>query len=206
MAGYPSKRSFNDVAHLPSWHSEIPQIASALTQICLANDLEETVEWKPEACISIADYFIRLCKYSCCSGEVFVVMLVLLRRLTDCYNIGLSSRTIYSMIAGTFVVAVKLKDDIIHKNSFYAEVGCVSVQELNACERFVLSSLDWNICVDAADYQQTIDSLIKLRPLLHRHIELLLIPPIPCERNITVGEESVQGSESSEALNVSLVL
>eukprot|EP01060_Flectonema_neradi_P020235 TRINITY_DN27773_c0_g1_i1.p1 TRINITY_DN27773_c0_g1~~TRINITY_DN27773_c0_g1_i1.p1 ORF type:complete len:209 (+),score=17.49 TRINITY_DN27773_c0_g1_i1:53-679(+) len=193
MAGYPSKRSFGDVAHLSSWHPEIPQIACALTQICLANDLVEREKWVPAARMSVTDYLIRLCKYSYCSGEVFVVLLVLLRRLTDSHGIRLTSRTVYSLIIGTFVVAVKVKDDVIHKNSFYAEVGCVTVQELNSYERFVLASLDWNIYTGADDYHQAIENLGKLRPLLQRHIELSLVPPIPSKRII---EDNSHGETS----------
>jgi hypothetical protein len=103
--------------------------------------------------LSIHDYVHRLSKYFKCSSTMFVLVLMYIDEViaaakTQGENIVICSQTVHRLIITTLVVAVKYFEDSHYSNRFYAEVGGISLQELNKLETAFLLFLKWDVDVD----------------------------------------------------------
>lgn len=53
----------------------------------------------------------------------------------------------HRIVLTAIVVSIKMYDDVYDLNQFYAEVGAISVQELNILESTFLRKMDWNLLI-----------------------------------------------------------
>lgn len=98
------------------------------------------------------DYYVkRLAKYGGASPAAFTVALIYMDRLFDAVpTLVLSSLSFHRIVLATVMLANKFLDDIHHRNSHWAEVGGVTLKELNWIEAESLRTLGWqcNVTVD----------------------------------------------------------
>eukprot|EP00660_Eupelagonema_oceanica_P011831 gene11831-10232_t len=158
MARVASVRSFADVAHLAPYHPALPAIAEELTRECGDGDARDAPAaaafdgaGDDAAALSLNDYLVRLCKYSQCSPWVFPAMRVYASRFAERTGAALTSRTAHRVVLASFVVAVKLRDDVYYSNQYYAEIGGVPLRALNSAEAALLTALDWETHLSAAE-------------------------------------------------------
>ncbi len=59
------------------------------------------------------------------------------------------------------IVATKFNEDLIYKNSHYAKVGGVSLEELNLLEHYFLETISYNIYIDPEQYALCSDYLLE---------------------------------------------
>ncbi|KAA8494953.1 Cyclin-P3-1 [Porphyridium purpureum] len=124
------------------------------------------------ASISILDYVSRVVQFMSCSPSCFVLSLIYLNRIQlrvfgpDAERCGitgtelLNDRNVHRLLITAIVIAAKFSDDIYYQNSFYAKVGGISVGELNALEREMLSLLNFRLYVDLDEYEAFEASLL----------------------------------------------
>ena len=60
---------------------------------------------------------------------------------------------LHRLILAALVVSTKYNEDIIYKNSHYAKVGGVSLEELNLLEHYFLENIDYNIYINPEEYK-----------------------------------------------------
>eukprot|EP00756_Hemistasia_phaeocysticola_P031354 Hpha_TRINITY_DN16348_c0_g1::TRINITY_DN16348_c0_g1_i3::g.59308::m.59308 len=105
--------------------------------------------------IDLRAYVQRLKKYFYCSPECFLVAYVLIDRLVDKFRdrFRIASYSMHRMLLTALMTAAKMRDDKFYTNRYYAQVGGISVTELNFLECYFLNMLDWNIHVSLEHYR-----------------------------------------------------
>eukprot|EP00756_Hemistasia_phaeocysticola_P005763 Hpha_TRINITY_DN13488_c0_g1::TRINITY_DN13488_c0_g1_i1::g.131364::m.131364 len=101
--------------------------------------------------ISIEDYMDRIMKYADASPEVLAAAVVYARRYIVRTGAGVDPRTSHRLLLACFVTAAKVRDDFFYANSHYAEVGGVTLGELNRMERALVLALDWDLALTPAE-------------------------------------------------------
>jgi len=196
-------RQWSVVEKCSSYHAITPVMATWLDELCRANDLDPMLNRPTEfsavsvATTAVADYLFRMTKNGACSPQVFVVMTVLLRRLTNDYNRPINSHSVHRMMAACFVLAAKLSDDVFYSHSYYARMLGLHRQDLNVLVEQAIRALQWDLFVGQEDYEGVLDFLACEKPANKRqaHSNAVLIPsPTPSD---TTSNESFRTAKSS---------
>eukprot|EP01028_Stygiella_incarcerata_P007587 TRINITY_DN314_c0_g9_i1.p1 TRINITY_DN314_c0_g9~~TRINITY_DN314_c0_g9_i1.p1 ORF type:complete len:201 (-),score=38.71 TRINITY_DN314_c0_g9_i1:382-984(-) len=160
-----------------SFHVLVPVLSSVLTKIVKKNDsIPLTVDMvtvfhalkAPE--IQIQSYLERIVRYGQCSPECVVLALIYLDRIVQ-RNEGffLSSLNIHRLLITSIMVAAKFFDDRYYNNSYYARIGGVSAEEMNALELEFLTLTNFSLHVSP-------DTFSKYRMELLFNFERLCCP------------------------------
>jgi len=136
--------------------------ACILHQICAANDKQSA--YHPRTApfvgleipdIGVVDYCKRLRKYFNCSPSCFVTALMYIdtiltktKKLSPEDRVVLDTLTIHRLTLVSLVLAVKFHEDNHYSQAYYAQVGGVSLSELNAIERKFVEILEWDLDVN----------------------------------------------------------
>lgn len=114
------------------------------------------------------DFYIRrLVQYSNCSTAAFVIMLVYLDRVQErCKDLLVTEMNCHRLLCTALVLAIKYLDDEVFSNGYYARVGGVTCDEMNALELKMLSVLGWNLSVTPQTYALYEDGLVQSARLL----------------------------------------
>lgn len=107
--------------------------------------------------LSLFDYCNRLLKYFQCEPNLFTIVLLTIDELIAAakakgVDIVIASQTVHRLLVTSLVIAVKYHEDFQYSNKFYAEVGGISLQELNTYEAAFLNYFDWNLDVSPEKY------------------------------------------------------
>eukprot|EP00755_Sulcionema_specki_P032698 Sspe_Gene.99298::Locus_72780_Transcript_1_1_Confidence_1.000_Length_517::g.99298::m.99298 len=126
MAVVRNQRSFKEVLSSESFTSWIPLIAENLDRACIENPCHADQATptvfdgsKPRhgVQLSVNDYLVRIVRNAHCSPQVFVVMAILMERYLDKKRIAVSYINVHRLILTCFVVAAKLRDDVLYWGS-----------------------------------------------------------------------------------------
>ena len=113
--------------------------------------------------ISILHYLERIAKYAPCSSQCFILALIYIDRIVDgkrrrrsssSAGIVLTSLNVHRLFITAVLIAAKYFDDKYYKNQFYARVGGVPNDELNALELEFLFLLDFELYADYREYDK----------------------------------------------------
>lgn len=138
--------------------------------------------------ISLRAYLARILKYCPATNEVFIAILVYFDRISrrlDAVSISadeppkplsffhgsgtsnqlfvLDSYNVHRLIIASVTVASKFSSDIFYKNSRYAKVGGLPVEELNHLELQFLVLCDFKLLISVQELQHYADFLLKYR-------------------------------------------
>lgn len=103
--------------------------------------------------LDLRDYAARLRRSFRCSSECFVICAAYLDRL-DRRHPGITDMlSCHRLLLCSLMLAVKFHDDEHYVNSFYAEVGGVSLAELNALELVMMRLLDFRLHMFPEDFE-----------------------------------------------------
>jgi len=104
--------------------------------------------------IDISDYVARILAHFRCSLQCYVVASVYISRVLQLHpDFVLNSLTIHRLLLTSLVLAVKVTDDVLLANSWYAQVGGVSTRELNDLEADFLQLVSWRVHVTPQEYE-----------------------------------------------------
>lgn len=104
--------------------------------------------------ISVFEYLERILKYFHCSVECFVLSLIYIDRLIKGARFVVNSFNVHRLLVTAVMVAAKYSDDSFFVNSYYADVGGVSLDEMNELEAAFLDMIDYNLHVNILEYQK----------------------------------------------------
>lgn len=151
--------------------NSVTALAAVLSQLVSIAECEKSeedvtlfhIQQKPVW--NVHDYALRIAKYFECSDECFVLCLVYIDRLAKMRpEFAMSSRSVHKLMLTSMVVAVKFHDDSHYTNRYYAKVGGLRVEELNALEADLLRLLAWRLDVSPREF----DSAVAVAALAQR--------------------------------------
>jgi hypothetical protein len=99
--------------------------------------------------ISVKDYLTRIAKCAKCSPECLILALIYLDRLTERNKrFIIKSLNIHRLLMTSVMLAAKFFDDQFYNNEYYARVGGMTNQEINALEIEFLNLINFNLHVN----------------------------------------------------------
>jgi len=105
--------------------------------------------------LSLYDYLMRIATYFQCSHECFVLGLVYIDRIVKLHpEFTICTLNIHRLLLTSVMLGAKFFDDVYFSNSYYAKVGGVRTQELNALEALFMRLIEWRLHVRPAEYEQ----------------------------------------------------
>jgi hypothetical protein len=172
--------------HSLTWKQVEPQglniaVATAciLHQICAANDAQ--AHNHPRSApfvgleipdIGVVDYCKRLKRYFSCSPSCFVTALMYIdqiltktKKASPEERVVLDTLTIHRLVLVSLVLAVKYHEDNHYSQAYYAQVGGVSLTELNSMERRFVDIVEWDLDVNYDRFAKYFGELVS-----HPHV------------------------------------
>ena len=61
--------------------------------------------------------------------------------------------SLYRLILTTVLIASKMFNDTYYTNQFIAQVGGVSLPNINELERFFMQMIDWNLYISTEEFE-----------------------------------------------------
>eukprot|EP01065_Artemidia_motanka_P041251 TRINITY_DN5316_c0_g1_i1.p1 TRINITY_DN5316_c0_g1~~TRINITY_DN5316_c0_g1_i1.p1 ORF type:complete len:208 (+),score=64.94 TRINITY_DN5316_c0_g1_i1:309-932(+) len=116
--------------------------------------------------VTIRSYLQHLEKYGGVAQDCLSAAVVYIARYAHATGAAVDSRNVHRLMITAFVLAAKTRDDFFYTNGYYAEVGGVTLAELNRMEAAFLCALDWDLHLE----QEDVDAVIALadEPLARR--------------------------------------
>ena len=111
--------------------------------------------------IKIEDYLIRLVKFSKMEISTLVLTFIYIKRFIDKENFIIAFNNIFRLIITCSLLAIKFNENKAFKNSFYAKIGGLEVEDLNNLEYNVFSRLNFNLRVLDSEFYETISEIYK---------------------------------------------
>ena len=103
--------------------------------------------------ISIYDYLYRIKKYSSIEDSTLIISLIYIDRVCKNKGIILTKYNIHRILFSAIYTALKFNEDILYKNSFYAEIGGISIKELINLENAFIKLIDFKLFVSEEIFQ-----------------------------------------------------
>lgn len=104
--------------------------------------------------MGIRDYILRVRKYLRCSTECFVLAMIYIDRLIKRHPyVTVDRLSCHRLAICAMTLAAKFQDDEFYTNSFYAKVGGIQLEEINALEVKMLQLLDYRLHVSPAEFE-----------------------------------------------------
>ena len=101
--------------------------------------------------ISILDYINRIIKYTYVEKSSLIVSLIYLDRI--CQNdILITDYNIHRLLLISIIMSIKINEDQIFNNNYYAEVGGVSIKEFNSIESDFVNYINYYLFVTEEEF------------------------------------------------------
>ena len=101
--------------------------------------------------ISILDYINRITKYTYVEKSSLIVSLIYLDRI--CQNdILITDYNIHRLLLISIIMSIKINEDQIFNNNYYAEVGGVSIKEFNLIESDFVNYINYYLFVTEEEF------------------------------------------------------
>lgn len=113
--------------------------------------------------MTIRLYCERILKYSKCTPEAFVVGMLLLCKFTVFSRHPISVFNVHRMLITSTLIAAKMRDDEYYANTYYARIGGITADELNALEVHFLTTLSWDMWVGEDEFECVVAMLLTVR-------------------------------------------
>ena len=127
-------------------------ITTILTEISGQNS---NIEFNPEdpfstkypPKVALQYFFGRIKRYTQIEKSTLIIILIYADRMCTTSGIILNPHNIHRIILGCLLLALKYNEDMYYTNKYYAEVGGLSLKEINDLEYFSFQLLDFNLYV-----------------------------------------------------------
>ena len=111
--------------------------------------------------IRIEDYIIRLVKFSKMEISTLILTFIYIKRFIDKENFIIAFNNIFRLIISCSILAIKFNENKSFKNSFYAKIGGLGVEDLNNLEFNIFCRLDFNLRVLDEEFYDLITIIYK---------------------------------------------
>lgn len=122
----------------------------------------ELTEFESATCnLSASAYLKRIINYSGCSECCAVVGLLYLQRLKQrVQTLRLTSNNLQRLLLTSVMVAAKFLDDMYYSNKHWAQIGGLSLKEVNALEMIFLFRLNFDLQMTRETYEKYVAQLL----------------------------------------------
>lgn len=104
--------------------------------------------------ISIGDYLAYLNIYMLCPEHCYVLALIYVERLiSKVKKYTFDTISLHRLFLIGLVVATKYSEDKYYKNSYYAKIGGIQINDLNSLEKKFLLLLDFDLFVTHEQFE-----------------------------------------------------
>ena len=103
--------------------------------------------------ITIKQYMQRIMKYTTPEPSTIILSLIYIDQICENSTLKLTRLNIYRFILLSLLTAIKYNEDDYFSNEYYAQVGGVSLKEINLLEYSFLFLLDFNCFIDDETYE-----------------------------------------------------
>ena len=104
--------------------------------------------------ISIYDYLIRIQRYSIMEKNTLILSLIFIDRLCEYNNIILTYNNVHRILFVSIVIAIKYNEDKFYDNKYYAQIGGISLNELNKLENLFLEMCQFKLYVSSDVFEK----------------------------------------------------
>ena len=156
------KDSENDILQIPNC---VQSISKLLFKIVQLNENEDSNESDPFYCknvpnISIEYYIQRIRKYTAIENSTLILSLIYADRICALNGLLLQPTNIHRIILSCVVLAIKFNEDAIYNNDYFAQIGGVSLKEMNYLEYHCLKMMNYNLVVDDEIFKKYVNYLM----------------------------------------------
>lgn len=117
--------------------------------------------------IDLSAYMRRMHDYMYCSLEAYVLASVLITRLEETSKQSIiCPGSVHRLLLTASVVAAKMNDDVFLDNKHYADVGGISLTEMNRLELALLDTLNYQVFVSPDQYDTCLASMHSLHAMI----------------------------------------
>lgn len=104
--------------------------------------------------ISIEDYIKRIMKYTQMEMPTMIIAIMYIDQMCYKKKYILCLNNIYKLIISSSLISIKFNEDASYNNSFYSQVGGISLELMNRLEYELYVLMDFSLVVDYSDYQK----------------------------------------------------
>lgn len=140
--------------HYEHQHSLLADVCDIITKRSRPRRLDDDMQsfgciYNPN--ISLESYVDRIYTYLECEESTIRIAWHLLQKVIHIRKIPITPLTHHRLVLAVFVVAIKMNEDMLKPQWYYAEVGGVHARDLLALEADLCICLDWKIWVHPDD-------------------------------------------------------
>ena len=148
--------------------------------------------------ISLGGYLDRIMEYCPTSSSAWILSFIYISRLLEKWGAGfLHEGSVHRVVLASVVLASKFCDDKYKKNSFYALVGGVTREEMNALEVELLERLEYRLYVSTEEFQEFRNELYhEVEPFQPTVIPVLVCSSSKEKTNLSLSSSSPTNSPS----------
>ena len=167
---YLDEKKIIEILNLLTIEQVISFISNYIIDILIKNrdktklkidDIKDPLYSNKVPIIKIEDYLIRLVKYSKMEISTLVLTFIYIKRFIDKENYIIAFNNIFRLIISCSILAIKFNENRTFKNSFYAKIGGLEVEDLNNLEYNVFSRLNFNLRVLDSEFYEIISEIYK---------------------------------------------
>ena len=114
--------------------------------------------------LSIEKFLLRILKYTEAENNTLIVAYLYINKLIKKENFVLSLNNVYRLLLGAVVMAKKVLEDLCYNNSYYCEIGGITVQELNNIEFSLFIRLNFDVNPKREEVDNIYDDIINSFP------------------------------------------
>ena len=134
--------------------------------------------------LSIEKFLLRILKYTEAENNTLIVAYLYINKLIKKENFVLSLNNVYRLLLGTVVMAKKVLEDLCYNNSYYCEIGGISVQELNNIEFSLFIRLNFDVNPKREEVDNIYHDIINSFPSSKINELLNIFDDIKIDKNI----------------------
>ena len=125
------------------------------------NDIKDPLYSNKVPMIKIEDYFIRLVTYSKMEISTLILTFIYIKRFINKEKFIIAFNNIFRLIISCSILAIKFNEKRTFKNTYYAKIAGLDVEDLNNLEYNVFSRLDFNLRVLDNEFYELISLIYK---------------------------------------------
>ena len=135
-------------------------ISSYLSSLIVKNKLMKKTQSKGKCepfynkvipALSLKDYLIRIMKYTEAEKDILIVAFLYILKLIKKENFIIGINNIYILLLSSVILAKKTFEDYNYKNSYYCQIGGISLSKLNLAEYSLFARIDFELNIKLED-------------------------------------------------------
>ena len=111
--------------------------------------------------LTIEKYLKRIIKYTQMEKSTLIISFIYILHIIEKENYFICKNNIYRIIIASCIIASKFNEETHYKNSHFAKIGGLNLNEINFLEYSILSKINFELYVNEGEFYFIIDKIIK---------------------------------------------